>query len=80
MHEGRAVPLRAKSFELLGFLVENHERLVSNDELMKALWPDAFVTSGSLNQCLRDVRRALGDSGLTMIRTVAHLEWTRTFS
>jgi adenylate cyclase len=36
----REVALRRKSFELLRFLVENPDRLVTKDELLKAIWPN----------------------------------------
>ena len=52
------VKLRPKSYEALRYLVENSGRLVSKDELMKAIWPDSFVTDDSLVKCLRDVRLA----------------------
>ena len=64
------VKLRPKSYEALRYLVENSGRLVSKDELMKALWPDSFVTENSLVKCLRDVRLALGDDEQHYIKTV----------
>ena len=38
------VDLRPKSFEVLRYLVEHAERIVSKDELIKAVWPDVIVT------------------------------------
>jgi adenylate cyclase len=64
------VKLRPKSFEVLRYLVENQGRLVSKDELMRAVWADAFVTGNSLVQCLIEIRRGLGDQTQTIIRTV----------
>jgi TolB-like protein/DNA-binding winged helix-turn-helix (wHTH) protein/Flp pilus assembly protein TadD len=64
------VRLRPKSYEALKYLVENSGRLVSKEELMKALWPDSFVTDDSLVKCLRDVRLALGDHEQHYIKTV----------
>jgi adenylate cyclase len=66
----REVALRRKSFELLRYLVENPDRLVTKEELLKAIWPNAVVTDESLTQCLREVRRAIGDSKQTIIATV----------
>src|SRR6185295_16253938 len=43
-------------------LVENRERVVSKDELMKALWPDSFVEDSNLSQNIFVLRKALGDS------------------
>jgi eukaryotic-like serine/threonine-protein kinase len=64
------VRLRPKVFEALKYLVLNDNRLVSKDELIKALWPDSFVTDDSLVQCLVELRRALGDEAQACIKTV----------
>jgi eukaryotic-like serine/threonine-protein kinase len=55
------VKLRPKVFEALRYLVENNNRLVTKEELIKAVWTDTFVTDDSLVQCLVEIRRALGD-------------------
>ncbi|HKQ80289.1 MAG TPA: winged helix-turn-helix domain-containing protein [Blastocatellia bacterium] len=68
---GQEKRLRPKSFETLKYLIANNNRLISKEELMKAVWPDTFVTDDSLVQCLRDIRRALGDEQQRYIKTVA---------
>ena len=37
---GTAVELRPQTFEVLRYLIENPDRLISKDELMSAVWPD----------------------------------------
>jgi DNA-binding winged helix-turn-helix (wHTH) protein/tetratricopeptide (TPR) repeat protein len=64
------VKLRPKVFEALKYLVLNDNRLVGKDELIKALWPDSFVTDDSLVQCLVELRRALGDEAQACVKTV----------
>jgi DNA-binding winged helix-turn-helix (wHTH) protein len=66
----RAVALRPKSFEVLRYLVENADRLVTKDELIKAIWPNVVVTDESLAHCVSEVRQALGDSKQTIIATI----------
>jgi adenylate cyclase len=66
----REVALRRKSFELLRYLVENPDRLVTKEELLKAIWPNVAVTDESLTQCVSEVRQAIGDSRQTIIATV----------
>jgi adenylate cyclase len=66
----REVPLRRKSFELLRYLVENPDRLVTKEELLKAIWPNVFVTDEVLTQCVSEVRQAIGDSKQTIIVTL----------
>lgn len=64
------VTLRPKSFALLSYLVRHAGRVVHKDELIETLWPDVTVTEDSLTQCVSDVRRALGDNGASLLRTV----------
>lgn len=64
------VKLRPKSFDVLRYLVENPGRLVSKEELIRAVWRNAFVTDNSLVQCLIEIRRALRDAAQGIIRTV----------
>jgi TolB-like protein len=66
----REIRLRPKSFEVLRYFVENPDRLVSKDELIKAIWPNAVATDESLAQCLSEVRQALGDSEQKIIKTI----------
>src|SRR5260370_37222429 len=65
------VALRPKSFEVLAFLVERHGRLVSREELMRAVWPDVAVTDEGVTKCIADIRRAVEDDAQQLIRTVA---------
>src|SRR5579863_7696534 len=55
------IPLRPKPFALLRYMVEHSGRLVSHEELRKAIWPSTFVGEGVLRLYLREVRSALGD-------------------
>jgi predicted ATPase len=57
--------LRAKPFALLRHLVENPRRLLTHEELRKAIWPQTHVSHGVLREHLREVRAALGDNALT---------------
>src|SRR5262245_49141000 len=67
---GQEIKLRYKSFEALKYLVERSGRVVGKEEMMRALWPDAFVTDDSLVQCLIEARRALGDDAQRYVKTV----------
>jgi DNA-binding winged helix-turn-helix (wHTH) protein/Tol biopolymer transport system component len=70
LHDGHEIRLRPRSFAVLRYLVEHHDRLVSKDELITAVWAGAFVTDGALTQCVIDIRRALGDEGRHALRTI----------
>ncbi len=70
LHLQQEVKLRPKSFEVLKYLVENNERLISKNELISAVWIDTAVTDSSLVQCLKDIRHALHDEAQQIIKTV----------
>ena len=67
---GSDVVLRPKSFEVLRYLVENPDRLLSKHEIMKAVWPNVFVTDDLLKRCISEVRDALGDDARRIVNTV----------
>src|SRR3984893_10441943 len=56
------VRLTPKAFAVLRYLAEHSGRLVTQDELLNALWPDTFVQPEFLKSHILDVRGALGDS------------------
>jgi DNA-binding winged helix-turn-helix (wHTH) protein/tetratricopeptide (TPR) repeat protein len=60
--EDRPVALAPKAFETLLILVRHSREVVSKDELMKAVWPDAFVEEANLSQNIFVLRKALGDT------------------
>src|SRR5882724_7588121 len=59
---GAPVSLTPKTYDLLLVLVESHGRLLSKDELMRALWPNSFVEESNLTQQISMLRRVLGES------------------
>jgi adenylate cyclase len=66
----REIELRPRSFEVLRHLVANAGRLVTKDELIKAVWPDVIVADESLMQCVSEVRRAIGNGDQKIIKTM----------
>jgi hypothetical protein len=62
--------LRPKTFAVLRHLVENSGRLVSKDELFGAAWPNVSVTDDTLVQSIGELRRAIGDNGPQLIKTI----------
>lgn len=58
-----AVHVEPKVLDLLVLLAQNHQRVVSKDELMDTLWPDAVVGDAALSRLVKEARRAVGDSG-----------------
>lgn len=60
--EGRALSLSARAYDVLAHLVENRARVVSKDELMRAVWSRVVVEENNLNQAIYNIRKVLGDS------------------
>ena len=60
---GNAISVEPQVFDLLVYLLENRDRVVSRDELLENLWKGKVVTDAALGVRLKDARRAVGDSG-----------------
>lgn len=61
-HGERRVALRPKALALLAYLAARPGRLLSSDELRRAVWPDVAVSAVGLKVCIRELRVALGDT------------------
>lgn len=72
LRDGNAAPLSPKAFELLRLLAEQHERAFSKAELHQQLWPNTFVSDGSLTILIAEIRAALEDDAQRprFVRTV----------
>jgi DNA-binding winged helix-turn-helix (wHTH) protein len=55
------VPLTPKAFDVLRYLVEHAERLVTQEEILEAIWPETYVNPEVIKQYIRGIRKALGD-------------------
>ncbi len=53
------VTLHRRAFDVLLYLVQNPGRVVTKDELLKNVWPDAFVDENNLTQSISVLRKAL---------------------
>jgi DNA-binding winged helix-turn-helix (wHTH) protein/tetratricopeptide (TPR) repeat protein len=56
------IELRPKPWNLMLYMARRPGELLSKQELMDAVWPDTFVTESSLNQAIKELRKALGDN------------------
>ena len=71
-HGGAPASLSPKAFDLLVVLAQHHEKAFSKAELHKILWPDTFVSDGSLTILVAEIRDVLNDAAEQprFIRTV----------
>jgi adenylate cyclase len=68
--DGEELALRPKAFAMFRHFVENADRLIDRDELMRTIWPDIIVSDDSIAQCISEIRRALGAGGRRLLRAV----------
>src|SRR5688572_23919495 len=67
------IALEPQVFDLLVYLVQNRDRVVSKDDLIAAVWGGRIVSDSTLQSRINAVRKAVGDSGeqQRLIRTIA---------
>ncbi|HEF4762891.1 TPA: winged helix-turn-helix domain-containing protein [Pseudomonas putida] len=70
---GQVVTIGPQVFDLLLLLVSQHERVVSKDDLLKAVWAGRIVSESTITSHINAVRKAIGDTGeeQRLVRTVA---------
>lgn len=66
----RTIALRHQTFAVLRHLLENADRVITKDDLMKAVWNGIAVTDDSLVQCIHEIRAALNDGRQAVVQTV----------
>ena len=55
------VSLAPKAFDVLRYLVEHSDRLVTQDEILEALWPETYVNPEVVKKYVLGIRKVLGD-------------------
>lgn len=72
LRDGQPVTLPPKAFDTLVILVQHNGHVVKKDDLLKTVWPDAFVEENNLNQYVSLLRKTLGagNNGDRYIETV----------
>lgn len=65
LREGERVELNSRYFDALALLVGTHGRLISKDRFLAEVWRGVPVTDEALTQCIRTLRRKLGDDAAT---------------
>jgi TolB-like protein/DNA-binding winged helix-turn-helix (wHTH) protein/Tfp pilus assembly protein PilF len=61
LRNGAPILISPKAFEVLLYLVANPGRVVTKEELLKAVWPDSFVEESNLAQHVSWLRKGLAD-------------------
>ena len=66
------IAVEPQVFDLLLYLVQSRDRVVSRDDLMAAVWSGRIVSDSTLDSRINAVRKAVGDNGheQRLIRTI----------
>ena len=59
--QGHATRLRPKVFQVLLYLIEHRDGVISKDTLIETVWPDQYISEATLADAIRDIRRVVGD-------------------
>ena len=72
LRDGAPVAVEPQVFDLLLYLVENRDRVVTKDDILNAVWHGRIVSESTLTTRINAARKALGDSGEVqrLIRTL----------
>lgn len=70
--DGAPVSVEPKVLEILIYLVENRDRVVTRDELIDTIWEGRFISDAAVSSAIYAVRNAVGDSGAAqnMVKTM----------
>ena len=60
---GQRVPMEPQAFDVLVYLAQHRDRVVSKEELMDQVWGGRFVSESAVTSRIKQVRRAVGDDG-----------------
>ena len=68
-----AIDVEPQVFDLLVYLMQNRERVVSKDDLIASVWGGRIVSDSTLTSRINAARKAVGDNGeeQRLIRTIA---------
>src|SRR5258705_7570805 len=68
----RPVHVQPQVFDLLVYLVQNRDRVVSKDDLIASVWSGRIVSESTFTSRINAARKAVGDSGelQKLIRTI----------
>lgn len=68
-----AIAVGPQVFDLLAYLLQNRERVVTKDDLIDGVWGGRIVSESTLTSHINAVRKAIGDTGeeQRLVRTIA---------
>jgi len=67
--DGQCRQIQPRPFDLLVYLIEHRDRVLSMDELLDVVWCERIVQPSSLTVAINRIRSVLGDERGEIIRT-----------
>jgi DNA-binding winged helix-turn-helix (wHTH) protein len=61
---GEVIALEPKEFQVLCYLLQHRDRVVSRDELFTQCWPNTYVSDWALTRCIARIRKAVGTGAM----------------
>lgn len=63
LKDGEPISVEPMVFDLLKYLAENPGKVIAHDELLSSVWKGRIVSETTVATCIKNARKALGDSG-----------------
>jgi DNA-binding winged helix-turn-helix (wHTH) protein len=60
---GVVIQIEPKVFDLLAYIIQNRDNVLSRDDLLRVVWDGRIVSEAAQTTCINGARRALADSG-----------------
>ena len=57
----KLLPVEPKVFDLLAYLIESRERVVTKDDLIAQVWMGRVISESALSSCINAARVMIGD-------------------
>ena len=62
-HGDEPIAIEPQVFDLLAYLIQNRDRVVTKDDLLGSVWGGRIVSESTLASRINAARRAIGDTG-----------------
>lgn len=69
-HDGRITHLEPKVIQLLVYMAERPDEVLSRDTLLNSIWGDAFVCEQVLTNAISQIRQSFGEAGRDYLQTI----------
>jgi DNA-binding response OmpR family regulator len=71
-YTGQLVAIEPKVFEVLAYLLQHRDRVITKEELLEQCWSGTFVSEAALTRCLAKVRKTVQPepAGPPVIKTI----------